>query len=149
MLATEETIVHEEPIISAFTQPQIREEESEAIEIEIEEILEEPVQMNESESPYTLPSTLLLQLPPAYDQSGEYSIIQANAKKLEQTLLSFGVKAKVVQVHLGPAVTKYEVLPDVGVKVSKIVSLQDDLALALAAKDIRLEAPIPGNLLSG
>ncbi|WP_107942307.1 FtsK/SpoIIIE family DNA translocase [Metasolibacillus fluoroglycofenilyticus] len=149
MLATEETIVHEEPIISAFTQPQIREEESEVIEIEIEEILEEPVQMNESESPYTLPSTLLLQLPPAHDQSGEYSIIQANAKKLEQTLLSFGVKAKVVQVHLGPAVTKYEVLPDVGVKVSKIVSLQDDLALALAAKDIRLEAPIPGKSAIG
>ncbi|WP_042472037.1 FtsK/SpoIIIE family DNA translocase [Bacillus ndiopicus] len=149
VLATEETIVHEEPIISAFTQPTIREEEPPAVEVEIEEILDEPVQVNESESPYTLPSTQLLQLPPAHDQSGEYSIIQANAKKLEQTLLSFGVKAKIVQVHLGPAVTKYEVLPDVGVKVSKIVSLQDDLALALAAKDIRLEAPIPGKSAIG
>ncbi len=49
-------------------------------------------------------------------------------KKLEQTLQSFGVKAKVTQVHLGPAVTKYEILPDIGVKVSKIVNLQDDLA---------------------
>ncbi|MEG0260885.1 MAG: DNA translocase FtsK, partial [Lysinibacillus sp.] len=91
----------------------------------------------------------LLQLPPQHDQSGEYSIIQANAKKLEQTLHSFGVKAKVTQVHLGPAVTKYEVMPDIGVKVSKIVGLQDDLALALAAKDIRMEAPIPGKSAIG
>ena len=76
--------------------------------------------------------------PPELDQSGEYSVIQLNAKKLEQTFASFGVKAKVTQVHLGPAVTKYEVMPDTGVKVSKIVGLQDDLALALAAKDIGL-----------
>lgn len=62
---------------------------------------------------------------------------------------SFGVKAKVTQVHLGPAVTKYEILPDIGVKVSKIVNLQDDLALALAAKDIRMEAPIPGKSAIG
>ncbi len=53
------------------------------------------------------------------------------------------------QVHLGPAVTKYEVYPDVGVKVSKIVNLSDDLALALAAKDIRIEAPIPGKSAIG
>ena len=83
------------------------------------------------------------------DQSGELSAIQANAKKLEQTFLSFGVKAKVTQVHLGPAVTKYEVLPDAGVKVSRIVSLHDDLALALAARDIRIEAPIPGKSAIG
>ena len=98
---------------------------------------------------YRLPPMTLLNVPPEHDQSGEYSIIQANAKKLEQTLLSFGVKAKVTQVHLGPAVTKYEVMPDVGVKVSRIVNLQDDLALALAAKDIRMEAPIPGKSAIG
>lgn len=57
------------------------------------------------------------------------------------------MKAKVTKVHRGPAVTKYEVYPDMGVKVSKIVSLSDDLALALAAKDIRIEAPILGNQL--
>ena len=56
------------------------------------------------------------------------------------------MKAKVTK-HRGPAVTKYEVYPDMGVKVSKIVGLSDDLALALAAKDIRIEAPIPGNQL--
>lgn len=59
------------------------------------------------------------------------------------------MKAKVTQVYLGPAVTKYEVHPDVGVKVSRIVSLSDDLALALAAKDIRIEAPIPGKSAIG
>ena len=59
------------------------------------------------------------------------------------------MKANVTQVHLGPAVTKYEVHPDAGVKVSKIVSLTDDLALALAAKDIRMEAPIPGKSAIG
>ena len=58
-------------------------------------------------------------------------------------------ESKVTQVHLGPAVTKYEVYPDVGVKVSKIVNLSDDLALALAAKDIRIEAPIPGKSAIG
>ncbi len=52
-------------------------------------------------------------------------------------------------MHIGPAVTRYEVYPDVGVKVSKIVSLSDDLALALAAKDIRIEAPIPGKSAIG
>ncbi|HEX6922806.1 MAG TPA: DNA translocase FtsK, partial [Bacillales bacterium] len=66
-----------------------------------------------------------------------------------RTFESFGVKAKIRKVHVGPAVTKYEVYPDVGVKVSKIVSLNDDLALALAAKEIRIEAPIPGKSAVG
>ena len=98
---------------------------------------------------YVLPTINLLNEPPESDQSGEYKAIKSNARKLEQTLLNFGVKVKVTQVHLGPAVTKYEIMPDVGVKVSKIVNLQDDLALALAAKDIRMEAPIPGKSAIG
>ncbi len=102
----------------------------------------------ENES-YQLPSFNLLKQPPEHDQSGEYNAIQANAQKLERTFLSFGVKAKVTQVHLGPAVTKYEVLPDTGVKVSRIVSLADDIALALAASGIRIEAPIPGKSAVG
>ena len=103
----------------------------------------------EDQGPYILPTIDLLNEPPESDQSGEYKIIKSNARKLEQTLLNFGVKVKVTQVHLGPAVTKYELMPDVGVKVSKIVNLQDDLALALAAKDIRMEAPIPGKSAIG
>lgn len=98
---------------------------------------------------YILPPPSLLRQSPSNDQSAEYDSIHANAQKLERTFLSFGVKAKVTQVHLGPAVTKYEVLPDTGVKVSRIVSLADDIALALAASDIRIEAPIPGKSAVG
>lgn len=151
----EEEIPHE-PIISAFTQNVSQEREvidiTHMVENELEEASDD-VQIQGTDAvenaDYQLPSYNLLQLPPQHDQSGEYSVIQANAKKLEQTLQSFGVKAKVTQVHLGPAVTKYEILPDIGVKVSKIVNLQDDLALALAAKDIRMEAPIPGKSAIG
>ncbi|GLC87338.1 DNA translocase SpoIIIE [Lysinibacillus piscis] len=145
-----------EPIISAFTQNitpvQERFTLDERVEYEQEEELVEDVSMSEEtmeQVNYQLPAYHLLQLPPHHDQSNEYTAIQTNAKKLEQTLHSFGVKAKVSQVHLGPAVTKYEILPDIGVKVSKIVNLQDDLALALAAKDIRIEAPIPGKSAIG
>jgi S-DNA-T family DNA segregation ATPase FtsK/SpoIIIE len=109
-----------------------------------------PITFTEVENAaYELPPLRLLKLPKKTDQSGEYELINKNAAKLERTFQSFGVKARVTQVHLGPAVTKYEVHPDVGVKVSKIVSLSDDLALALAAKDIRIEAPIPGKSAIG
>ncbi|MCM3587209.1 DNA translocase FtsK [Mesobacillus maritimus] len=109
-----------------------------------------PITFTEVENTsYELPPLSLLKRPNKTDQSGEYELIHANAAKLERTFQSFGVKAKVTQVHLGPAVTKYEVHPDVGVKVSRIVSLHDDLALALAAKDIRIEAPIPGKSAIG
>jgi DNA segregation ATPase FtsK/SpoIIIE, S-DNA-T family len=106
--------------------------------------------LNEVENKdYKLPSLKLLNSPKVKAQNREKQQISANARKLEKTFLSFGVKAKVLKVHLGPAVTKYEVYPDVGVKVSKIVNLADDLALALAAKDIRIEAPIPGKSAVG
>ncbi|THE14528.1 DNA translocase FtsK [Bacillus timonensis] len=98
---------------------------------------------------YELPPIELLHPPKQTSQSAEHENIYENARKLEKTFHSFGVKAKVTKVHLGPAVTKYEVYPDVGVKVSKIVNLSDDLALALAAKDIRIEAPIPGKSAVG
>ena len=140
---------HPEPIISNFVE-QVKQEQKKEIDIEgDQENVSIPPVTSSSDESYILPSLQLLHAPPEHDQSGEYSVIQSNAKKLEQTFLSFGVKAKVTQVHLGPAVTKYEVLPDTGVKVSKIVSLQDDLALALAAKDIRIEAPIPGKSAIG
>jgi DNA segregation ATPase FtsK/SpoIIIE, S-DNA-T family len=109
-----------------------------------------PITFTEVENKdYKLPPISLLNRPTQTDQSNEYQLIHANAAKLERTFQSFGVKAKVTQVHLGPAVTKYEVHPDTGVKVSKIVNLSDDLALALAAKDIRIEAPIPGKSAIG
>lgn len=98
---------------------------------------------------YSLPPLSLLTHSRRVDQSGAMQKINENAKKLEQTLQDFGVKAKVTQIYLGPAVTQYEVYPEAGVKVSKIVSLTDDIALALAAKDIRIEAPIPGKSAVG
>ncbi len=72
-----------------------------------------------------------------------------SAKKLEETLLSFGVEAKVLQVNQGPTVTRYELQPKQGVKVSKIIGLADDIALNLAASGIRIEAPIPGKSAVG
>ncbi len=75
--------------------------------------------------------------------------IQANSRKLEATLESFGVMATVIDFSQGPSVTRYELQPAIGVKVSKILNLADDLALALAAKDIRIEAPIPGKAAIG
>ncbi|OIJ09961.1 cell division protein FtsK [Anaerobacillus arseniciselenatis] len=105
--------------------------------------------VEETNENYIIPTLELLHSPKKNNQFQERQHISGNAKKLEQTLESFGVKAKVAKVHLGPAVTKYEVYPNIGVKVSKIVNLADDLALALAAKDIRIEAPIPGKSAIG
>ncbi|WP_027307488.1 DNA translocase FtsK [Caloramator sp. ALD01] len=72
-----------------------------------------------------------------------------NAKLLEDTLNSFGVDAKVIQVNRGPSVTRYEIQPNAGVKVSRIVNLADDIALNLAASSVRIEAPIPGKSAVG
>jgi DNA segregation ATPase FtsK/SpoIIIE, S-DNA-T family len=144
-----------EPIISSFTEKAYSTAPEAEINlgvnmVEKEEEIVPPITFTEVENhAYELPPLHLLKLPKQTDQSGEYELIHANAAKLERTFQSFGVKARVTQVHLGPAVTKYEVHPDVGVKVSKIVSLSDDLALALAAKDIRIEAPIPGKSAIG
>lgn len=106
------------------------------------------VNVQEDDS-YQLPGVDLLTQVTQDDQSGELKSIDHNAKVLQQTLDSFGVKAEIKHVSLGPSVTKYEIHPDIGVKVSRIVNLTDDIALALAAKDIRIEAPIPGKSLVG
>lgn len=104
---------------------------------------------NEKNDHYVLPSIELLAEPVKHSQQREKSQIQKTVHILEQTFESFGVKAKITKAHVGPAVTKYEVYPEAGVKVSKILSLHDDLALALAAQDIRIEAPIPGKSAVG
>ncbi|SDG99861.1 DNA translocase FtsK [Alteribacillus persepolensis] len=115
-----------------------------------EDEVKTPLLSHEEENKdYELPALHLLGAPKHNTQKHERSLISSNARTLEETLHSFGVKARVNEVHLGPAVTKYEVQPDTGVKVSKIVNLADDLALALAAKDIRIEAPIPGKAAVG
>lgn len=98
---------------------------------------------------YQLPPLDLLQDIAPTDQSEEKDAIKRNKKILIETFKSFGVDVELVNTILGPSVTKYELHPAIGVKVSKIVNLTDDLALALAAKDIRIEAPIPGKSLIG
>ena len=99
----------------------------------------------ENDEDYQLPPVTLLNPVQQSDQSNERTIVERNMRILERTFASFGVDAKVMpNPMLGPAVTKYEIQPAIGVKVSKIVNLSDDIALALAAKDIRIEAPIPG-----
>lgn len=148
------------PVIEDFQSAEPEKAEPEPMEIEtnewtenVEELPEEGEEVMaltevENES-YRLPSLQLLASPVSHSQQQEKSQIQSTVRKLEQTFQSFGVKARVSKVHVGPAVTKYEVNPDIGVKVSKIVNLHDDLALALAARDIRIEAPIPGKSAIG
>ncbi len=106
-------------------------------------------QLREEEENYSIPPFKILNRPSIIDQGNEVRDITKNAKKLEATLESFGVKARVTQINRGPAVTRYEIQPDIGVKVSKVVNLSDDIALSLAAKDIRIEAPIPGKAAIG
>lgn len=128
-------------------------DEAKAISAETDDNDGEPIDFEigaeKENKDYQLPPSHLLNEIPQNDQTNEYAIIQKNVKKLEDTFQSFGVDAKVIKANLGPAVTKYEVQPAIGVKVSKIVSLSDDIALALAAKDIRIEAPIPGKSFIG
>lgn len=116
---------------------------------EAEEVVIPPTTTVTENFDYELPTIDLLGKPAYNAQQYEKSHIQSTVKTLEKTFHSFGVKAKVTKVHVGPAVTKYEIYPEAGVKVSKIVSLHDDLALALAAQDIRIEAPIPGKSAVG
>lgn len=102
-----------------------------------------------SGSKYRKPSVNLLSPPTLIDKSGISKDLKAKARLLEETMHNFNVDAKVVQVTQGPAVTRYEIQPNTGVKVSKIVGLADDIALNLRAKSIRMEAPIPGKAAVG
>ncbi|MEA4986446.1 MAG: DNA translocase FtsK 4TM domain-containing protein [Anaerovorax sp.] len=119
-------------------------------EKEVEEI---PVSIPSSSSSksvvYKEPPIDLLNKVSTDKNIGEKVALQAKAVKLEETLHNFGVNAKVLQVTKGPAVTRYEIQPNTGVKVSSIVRLADDIALNLEAKSIRMEAPIPGKAAVG
>ncbi|MEB7766219.1 DNA translocase FtsK [Staphylococcus xylosus] len=97
---------------------------------------------------YSLPPLTLLKQP-AKQKATSKAEVQKKGQLLETTLKNFGVDARVTQIKIGPAVTQYEIQPAQGVKVSKIVNLHNDIALALAAKDIRIEAPIPGRSAVG
>jgi S-DNA-T family DNA segregation ATPase FtsK/SpoIIIE len=98
--------------------------------------------------PYVFPPLTLLKRGGEQDMDSREEI-QKNAIILQQTLKSFGVGVTVTNVTVGPAVTRYELQPEIGVKVSRITSLSDDIKMRLAAADIRIEAPIPGKSAVG
>ncbi|PIP42174.1 cell division protein FtsK [Candidatus Desantisbacteria bacterium CG_4_9_14_3_um_filter_40_11] len=102
-----------------------------------------------AEKIYQLPDMSLLKDPPPASEEDLREDLLLTSKLLGETLEDFGIDAKVVQVNRGPVLTSFEVQPAAGVKVSKIVSLSDDLALVLAAPSIRIEAPIPGKQAVG
>ncbi len=100
------------------------------------------------ERPYVFPPVTLLKK--SENKSGDSKkYLQETAVKLQQTLKNFGVSVTITNISCGPAVTRYELQPEMGVKVSKIVNLADDIKLNLAAADIRIEAPIPGKAAVG
>ncbi len=113
----------------------------------------DPKEINAAAKPvkaYKFPPINLLQKgAPQRNRASVNSGLQAKAQKLEETLRNFNIDAQVVNVTQGPAVTRYEIHPNVGVKVKSIVSLADDIALNLEAKSIRIEAPIPGKAAVG
>lgn len=98
---------------------------------------------------YKTPDFNLLSISPDVDDKAEKQYIYQKADKLEETLLEFGVKAKVINIHKGPVITRYELQPAPGVKVNKIVNLADNIALSLAAQRVRIVAPIPGKAAVG
>lgn len=112
--------------------------------------IEEKLSEVKEEKEYRYPSLELLKLNSntRLNSSDKKELIE-NANKLEEILSNFGVDAKVTQVTKGPSVTRFELQPSPGVKVSKIVNLSDDIALGLAASGIRIEAPIPGKAAVG
>ncbi len=98
---------------------------------------------------YKLPPLSLLNVPKKVNAKANEENISSNIKLLEQVLSDFDIYAKVVQAHVGPTVTQYELEIKSGTKVSKILSLSKEIALALAAKDVRIQAPIPGKSTIG
>ena len=104
---------------------------------------------NPGEDNYEFPSVELLNKPPVPKDEDISSELNTNGRTLVETLNSFNVQTKIVDISRGPAVTRYELQPASGVKISKITTLADDIALNLAAAGVRIEAPIPGKAAVG
>ena len=121
-------------------------------ESKVEEVEDTDIQIDfepKQRLAYKLPTIDLFAPIKVKGQTNEKRIVRQNIKVLEDTFASFGIKVVVERAEIGPSVTRYELKPAVGVRVSRISNLADDLALALAAKDVRIEAPIPGKSLVG
>ncbi|MFY9272594.1 MAG: DNA translocase FtsK [Thermacetogeniaceae bacterium] len=141
----------EEPVIVDYNTQQ----ESEDL-IEKENITEEPETAHSqreekviSSSGFATPPLSILKKPIKLKSSRLNKELIENVRILEETLNNFGIKVCVSEVHKGPAITRYEIQPAPGVKVSRIMRLADDIALSLAAPDVRIEAPIPGKAAMG
>ncbi len=131
------------------TQRELFEESLEKPEIRQQKAQKESLNIETDKRPttsqaYEFPSLELLKLPKAHEEEVSKEELVTNARVLEERLREFGVQGKVVEINPGPVITRYEVEPAPGVKVSRITSLADDLALAMRAKRIRIVAPIPG-----
>ncbi|MBQ5695588.1 MAG: DNA translocase FtsK 4TM domain-containing protein [Clostridium sp.] len=137
-----------EPLNSKKQTKKLSYEDTSVVSKEIEESISEVSENSKKE--YLFPKMDLLNINSKLKlKSEDKKDLIESANKLEQTLSNFGVEAKVVQVTKGPSVTRFELQPSPGVKVSKIVNLQDDIALGLAANGVRMEAPIPGKAAIG
>lgn len=122
----------------------------EEIQEGIENVEQEIVQSSAAVKPqYVFPPVNLLKKPSGHRGGSSDGELRETAQKLQQILHTFGVNVKITNVSCGPSVTRYELMPEMGVKVSKIVNLADDIKLNLAAADIRIEAPIPGKAAVG
>jgi len=100
-------------------------------------------------SSYVRPSIHLLKTYPNQQSLNDEKEIRNNAKKIEETMKNFGIDAKILEINVGPTITCYELQPSPGIKLNRIVSLSDNIALSLASSDIRIEAPIPGKSAVG
>ena len=139
-----------EPAKPETTKPETTKPETTKPEVQKEAVQQPaPAPAEPAEKPYVFPPINLLGRDPGNTAGSGILEQQKNGRKLEMTLKSFGVEARVINVSAGPTVTRYEVSPSQGVKVSKIVNLADDIALNLAASGIRIEAPIPGKAAVG
>ena len=103
----------------------------------------------EGDTPYVKPSINLLNMPKSKGKVNSTEVIAANTKKLERVFNDFGMVAKVIEIHVGPAVTQYEMELQRGTKVNKVLSISREIALELSAKEVRIEAPIPGKSTVG
>ncbi len=130
-----------------FRNPKSSQEEQQKNQENVAKEIEASNQIIKKE--YVFPPLDLLSKPKSNPAVGRDQELRETAAKLQQTLHNFGVGVRVTNVSCGPSVTRYELTPDQGVKVSRIVNLSDDIKLNLAAADIRIEAPIPGKAAVG
>ncbi len=139
----------------AFVEPVVAERTTRKTRASIEEIekavdnVANEIIAEQTEKPYVFPPLSLLKPGDNRRLGNTQAQLKETALKLEQTLKTFGVNVTVTDISCGPSVTRYEIQPEMGVKVSKIVNLADDIKLNLAVADIRIEAPIPGKAAVG